>query len=119
MQKLALTFPGSVSTRSGQQQLMAPSGIPAGLKGGSLQSSGLIQMGYNLFFMAAIFLAIMFMLLSGVAFITSGGDPGKLASAKKKMLYSVVGLMVVLMAFVIVNVLFQILCVKTKIFFFK
>lgn len=120
MEKLALTFPGNPnSTSSGRTQtLMAPSGIPSALKGGDLKSSGLIQTGYNIFFMSAIFLAIMFMLFSGVSFITSGGDVNKVAGAKRKMVYSVLGLLVVLLAFVIVNILFKILGINAKTFFF-
>lgn len=49
------------------------------------------------------FVAVVVIILGGVSFMTSAGDPGKVTKAKSTILYGVVGLVVVLLAFAIVN----------------
>lgn len=48
-------------------------------------------------------LAILAIIISGVKFATSGGDPGAVQKAKQALLYSIIGLAVVLLAYAIVN----------------
>ena len=48
-------------------------------------------------------LAAIFIIIGGFQYITSLGDPGKTKTAKTTILYAVVGLIIVLMAFAIVN----------------
>lgn len=93
-----------IPTNSGQEQVVVPSGIPKQLSGG-LDSSGkaFIQTGYQYLFLAALVLAVIFIIFSGIQFITSGGDSEKLAEARKRLIYSIIGLVIVLLAFVIVS----------------
>lgn len=101
MSKLVLTIPGE----SGQpQQVVVPSGIPQELQGG-LDTAGkaFIQVGYNYLFLASLVLTVIFILFSGIQFITSGGDADKLQQARKRLLYSIIGLAIVVLAFVIVS----------------
>jgi len=96
MQKIAFTYPGG--------DLPAPSGIPASLQG-NLGESGakVLQTGLNLLFYGAVILAIVFIIYSGIEWITSTGDPNRIQSAKKRLLYAIVGLVVVSLAFLIFN----------------
>lgn len=96
-------IPGQGGT---QVELPVPTGIPQQLQGG-LQDSGkaILQTGLNLFFIAAVLLAVVFILIGGIQWITSSGDPGKISSAKKKILYSIIGFVVVAGAFLIFNLL--------------
>jgi len=48
-------------------------------------------------------LAVIMIIVSGILYITSSGDAGKIARAKNTLLYSVVGLVVAFVAFAIVN----------------
>lgn len=48
-------------------------------------------------------LAILMIIWSGFRFTTSNGDPGKVKQAKMALVYSIVGLVVALLAFAIVN----------------
>ncbi len=48
-------------------------------------------------------LAVLFIVISGLKYITAGGDPAKTASARSQLLYSVIGLVVAGSAAVIVN----------------
>jgi len=50
-------------------------------------------------------LAIIFLILGGIHYITSSGDPKQIKSAKDQLTYAVVGLVVAIMSFAVVNVL--------------
>jgi len=50
-------------------------------------------------------LAIIFIMLSGFKFVTSSGDEKKLASARATLTYAIIGIAVVILAFVIVQIL--------------
>lgn len=47
--------------------------------------------------------AVVMMIIGGISFITSQGDSGKVTKARNTILYGVVGLIVALLAFAIVN----------------
>lgn len=48
-------------------------------------------------------IAVIFIIVGGVTYMTSAGDPGKIQKAKSTLLYSVIGLIVVALAYAIVN----------------
>ncbi len=47
--------------------------------------------------------AVVMMIIGGISFVTSQGDAGKVAKARNTILYGVVGLIIALLAFAIVN----------------
>lgn len=47
--------------------------------------------------------AVIFIIMGGIRFILSGGDPKKLDQAKKTIAYSILGLILVLLSFFIIN----------------
>ncbi len=47
-------------------------------------------------------LALLMIVVSGVMYVTSGGDSNRTETAKKYLMYSVIGLVVTLLAYVIV-----------------
>ena len=49
------------------------------------------------------FIAVVMIVIGGISFATSQGDSGKVAKARNTILYGVVGLVVALLAFAIVN----------------
>ena len=49
------------------------------------------------------FVAVVMIVIGGISFATSQGDSGKVAKARNTILYGVVGLVVALLAFAIVN----------------
>lgn len=49
------------------------------------------------------FVAVVVIIIGGVQYTTSAGDPGKVKKAKDTILYGIVGLVVALLAFAIVN----------------
>lgn len=48
-------------------------------------------------------IAFLVLVISGLRYVLSGGDPGKMAQAKKSILYALIGLVVVLSAYAIVT----------------
>lgn len=108
MEKLALILPGS----SGQpgENLTAPSGIPKALQGG-LDTAGqsIFQTGINLVFLTAIILAVIVIMYSGIQWTLSGGDTQKIADARKRLMFAVLGLVVAGLSFFIVNTITAVL----------
>lgn len=95
-----------------KQEVVVPNGIPKG--GLEDAGGGFLTVGYEYLFYAAVFLAVVFMLFSGIQMITSGGDTLKLAAAKKRMIYAIAGLVLVILAFAIVNIIFQVVGLEAK-----
>lgn len=91
-----------------------PAGLPVALSGGlSGGGSKLLQLGLEWLFMIAGFLAMVFIIYSGITWITSRGEPEKLSRAKARMTFAVIGLVIVLSAFFIVSVVLKILNVPS------
>lgn len=47
--------------------------------------------------------SVIFIVIGGLSYVTSAGDPGKTKKAKDTILYAVIGLIVAVLAFAIVN----------------
>lgn len=108
MDKLALNIPGSSIQPT--QRLASPSGLPAAL-GGDFSTSGaaLVQTGISWLLYVATALAILMLMWGGIQWIMSSGDPEKVASAKKKLTFAIIGLVVSVGAFFLVRVIVTIL----------
>jgi hypothetical protein len=52
----------------------------------------------NTFFLAAGFIAFLFLILGGIRYITSTGDSARIKSAKETILYAIIGLVVTFLA---------------------
>lgn len=57
----------------------------------------------NIVFGLSAVIAVMLIVINGLQYISAGGDAQKTAQAKQGILYAVVGLIIVIMAFSIVN----------------
>lgn len=103
-QKLAqFKIPGG---STGPTEFVAPSGVPEGLRGG-LETSGtaFFQTIVNNLIILGSFLALVMVIISGTQYIMSRGDPERLNKAKRRFLFAIVGLVVMLAAFFIVRVI--------------
>ena len=65
--------------------------------------SGLIKTVVNVLLWAVGILSVIMIIFSGFRYITSAGDASKTKSAQSTLTYSVVGLIVAIMAYAIVN----------------
>ena len=62
-----------------------------------------IQVIINVILAVLGIVTVLVIILGGVNYITSQGDPAKAAKAKNTILYGVIGLVIALLAFAIVN----------------
>lgn len=84
--------------------IQAPSQLP---QGGENTLQRIIQIGVTLFFIVAIIFGLFYVIMGGMQWIMSRGDKQQLDQAKLKITYAVVGLIVVLSGFLIVNFVFN------------
>ena len=74
------------------------------MKGKSIDGKdGLIKTVVNVLLWAVGILSVIMIIFSGFRYITSAGDASKTKSAQSTLIYSVVGLIVAIMAWAIVN----------------
>ncbi len=79
---------------------------PAGMNiptGGEAKLIDILKASVNYLFIFAIIFALFVIIYSGWLWMTSVGDKQKIASAKQRMTYALVGLIVVFLSFFIIN----------------
>jgi len=72
-----------------------PGSIPA------LDADAVLANALNIVYMIAGAVAVFVIVFAGFTYVTANGDAAKISHAKNEILYSVVGLVVVILAFVI------------------
>ncbi len=82
--------------------LVAISASDAGIPKATLDSAQLQNIVTGISSIAAA-IAVIFIVVSGIKYSISQGDPGKIKQAKEQIIYSIVGLVIVIFAFVIVR----------------
>ncbi len=92
MKKLALKLPG-------YGEIQAPDNIPSGTNA----TSDVLQTMLNLLAFAVVLGALIFILYGGILWVTSQGDKGKIEKARHTITYAIIGLVVMILAFVIVQ----------------
>jgi hypothetical protein len=94
----------------GSSDIPLPSILPSGVTGNiSTTGVNVIQLVFNLLIFAAGLIAIVVFILSGIQWLTSGGDPSKVAAARARLIYAVIGIVVIGLAFVMVQLIYTIL----------
>lgn len=96
---------GSESASSGQVVEGGGSGCQSDI--GNAQGNGIKRVAGKIVTIISIVvgvISVIFIIYGGFRYITSGGDSGKVGSAKNTLIYAVIGLVVVALAQVIVNV---------------
>lgn len=87
----------------------APGGVPTG---GRDILQKIIQLGITLSILAVIIIALFVLIIGGIQWITSGGDKQKLQQARLRIIFAIIGLIVALLAFFVINLIFGFLGVK-------
>ena len=98
----------STTSLSGSASAQVSEGINTAttseMKGKSIDGdNGLIKTVVNVLLWAVGILSVIMIIFSGLRYITSAGDASKTKSAQSTLTYSVVGLIVAIMAYAIVN----------------
>jgi hypothetical protein len=70
---------------------------------GGVSVEGVIRTGINIFSWIVGIIAVVMVIVGGFQYVTSGGDSGKVTSAKNTIMYALIGLVIVAMAQVIVQ----------------
>lgn len=101
MKLLSLTIPNAQGT---PVQVQAPSGIPTG----GLEAGGagqrIVQLSIEILILGAIIIALFFLISAGWTWMTSEGDKTAVQSARNKLVYAIIGLVVIFLAMFIVNI---------------
>ena len=87
-------------------QLSANAAGPAACDNGTTDQTlqDIVDLVVNLLSLVVGLLSVVFLILGAFRYITSGGDSGKVTSAKNTILYALIGLVIVAVAQVIVRV---------------
>ena len=101
MNFLALTIPQGPN---GSIQLNPPNGI-SNDQGGIATVAKIVGNALTLLLIVAVILTLVYLLLGGIAWIQSGGDKQKLSQARSRLTYAIVGLVVALASFFILNII--------------
>jgi len=89
-------------TLPGGQTVNAPASVPTG---GIDFLGAVLRNGLTYFMIAAIILCLISMVWSGVQWTSSSGDKSKIAAARGRITWSIVGLVIVLSVFFILNII--------------
>lgn len=87
--------------RIGNTTVQAPSQVPTG---GIAMVETILQNGFNVAMIFLILFALGSMLWSGLQMLMSEGDKQKFQNGRRRLIFSVIGLVIVFMSFFIINV---------------
>ncbi len=95
LEYLALSLPGG-------QTVTAPGGIP---EGGTDTLSKAISGGISIIMIIAVILCLFAIVRAGIQWASSSGDKTKVAAARSRITWAIIGLVVVFCAFLLINIL--------------
>ena len=75
--------------------------------GGNLTIAGLIAAGINAAILVSALAVLLYLILGGFQWLTSGGDKGKTEQARNKITSALIGLLIVLASWAIYNLILQ------------
>lgn len=81
---------------------------PESIGGVNVGINELIAFVINAIIVIGIVLSLVFLLYGGVRWILSGGDKGKVDAARSAIVAAIVGLIIVILAYVIINAVLQV-----------
>jgi len=76
-------------------------------QGGTGSLANIVGTGLNLLILAAVILCLLFLIWGGFSWLMSEGDKQKIGQARQKIVFAIIGLLVVFMAFFIINVFYR------------
>ena len=106
MKLLALSIQGPNGTPI---QIQAPGGIPTG---GNASFNVILQSFITLFFVLGLLMSLVYLIWGGFNWIMSQGDKTKVQAARNRVIYAIIGLIVMFLAYVIINLIGSIFGVK-------
>lgn len=109
---IALSIDSPRIPSSGTQptiQIKGPTEIPIGgltRSGpeGTTTAQEIIRNGIIILIISAILLSLAFLIIGGIQWTMSGGEKSKIDAARRKIIYAIVGLIVVFLSFFIISI---------------
>jgi len=86
--------------------IVAPSNIPTG---GVTKFGHITNVFLGLFVLTGVLLAVFFIIWGGIKYSTSAGDKNKVDAARKMIIYSIVGIIIIAFSFFILRIIGQML----------
>lgn len=74
----------------------------AGIPEITLTQTNVTSVANAVFWIVGI-VAVLFIIIGGISYALSAGDPGKISKAKDTVLYAIIGLVVVLVSFLVIQ----------------
>jgi hypothetical protein len=109
MRELAL----SININGTNQKIECPPGMDPRLCGGDPgMLNNIILVGVQFLFLVAIILTFIYLIYGGMDWLMSRGEKEKIANAKRKITFAIIGLAIVFLSFFIIQVLEQMFGVK-------
>lgn len=107
----------TIITQPAYAQVTSPVVIapPSSIGGVNVDPNQLISFIINAIIVVGIVLSLIFLLYGGVRWILSGGDKGKVDAARSTIVAAIVGLIIVILAYVIINAVLKIFTGKSLI----
>lgn len=94
---LALTLPGG-------ETLQAPNAVPTGGLENNGTASRVVSNSITILLILIAVVSLFFLIFGGIKWISSSGDKAKMDSARKTILYAVLGILLSFLSFFIVTV---------------
>lgn len=94
MEKLALSI--------NETQISGAGNAPTG---GKSTLETILQVGISYLYIVAIILALFFLVWGGVNWVMSEGDKQRLTQARQKIVFAIIGLILVFIAFIIISII--------------
>ncbi len=93
MEKLAFKFPGG-------NRIEPVAGMP---EGGNSTFQEIINFGISIAFIIVTMTTLIFLIWGGISYITSQGDKGKVEASRKRIVYSLIGLVIAFISYMVIN----------------
>lgn len=99
--------------RTGVKNINGPVEVPRGgllHKGprGTTTGQTILQNGLTIIIVLAILLALAYLIWGGIQWTTSGGDKNKVHAAQSKIMYAIIGLVVIFLSFFLIQMIGQV-----------
>ncbi len=89
----------NIGNVTGEDSAVKPEGAPTGL----FDNESIVTKMVNLLMYVIGTVSVIMLIFGGFKYTTSGGDASKVGEAKNTILYAIIGLVVAILAFAIVN----------------
>ncbi|HEX8932101.1 MAG TPA: hypothetical protein VF810_03025, partial [Patescibacteria group bacterium] len=85
----------------GNETISPPSYIPTG---GLSNLQVMLSNFLTLFIVVGVFFLVIYITIAGIQWITAGGDKQKLSAARGRLTWAIIGLVIILSSFFIINI---------------